>query len=1090
MECPECHLEIPDDSNFCNRCGCQLAEAIDRAETITPVESERKHVTILFSDLSGYTAMNERLDPEEVKEIMNLIFSSITEIIQRYDGFIERFIGDAIMAVFGIPKAHEDDPIRAIRAAVEIHSAVESLSPQFEYKVGSPLSMHSGINTGLVVTGEVDIEKGIHGLTGDAINLASRLEGIANAGEIVVGSNTYKQTLNHFDFEYLEPTRVKGKAAAVDVYKVLAVKHKPDKIHRIQGVRAELIGRHEQMGILFETVKRLCEGQGSVVAIVGDAGTGKSRLIHEFKSRINLKDIQWYEGHAFGYAQNTPYYPLMDLFTRAFHIKEGDTPEQVQMKIEDSLNDLLGSDNSAAPYIGGLFSQKHQEAAGVSPEVWKIRLSAAVQEILEAVQKSGPTVVCFEDLHWADPSSIEILHNLMNAFAASALFVCVYRPIIDLLEGMHPQETAPTIHRISLHDLPGDDAQAMLQSLLRTEAVPMELINFVRNKTEGNPFYLEEVVNSLIESEILTLDKGTWELTRPISQADIPPSIQGILTARIDRLDENAKLVLQKASVIGRIFLYEVLRRITDPSVQIEQYLSGLERFDLIRILTEEPDLEYIFKHALIQDVVYNGLLIKDRQIIHERIGLVIEQIFETRITEFYETLSFHFKQGQSIHRAVDYLVKAGKKSFSKYALDESNQNFSDAFNLIKGIIDKSNKENEVLIDILNNWSYTLYFRGDFNKLNSLYSDHIELAESIDNKEAQGMSYSWAGFGLRIKDNHKQSYHFLRKGLKIGEENGNEKVIGIASAWLSWTCGELGLLDEAISYGERAQSIAESCEHDHYLHFKSAGGIAQAFIFKGELQKSFSLAKTLSEYGQKHSNIRSIVLGNVFMGWSRFMAGNFFSAMNYCQNAIEQSVDPYYSMASKLLFCFCNVQIGKIKEIEDTAQEVATLCNKFGCDLWGTPAQIVLGIISMTKGNMDKGLRNIIQAQRKLINNDRKFVYAYSEQIIGTIYSQISMGEGELSISAMIKNIGFLIKNIPFAKRKAEFHLQRAIEISKSIDAKIIMAQAYLELAILHKSKNRVTTAREYVTKAIQLFEIGNADAYLNQAKETLESLS
>jgi class 3 adenylate cyclase len=229
MYCPECTVEIPDDSKFCKECGYHLVGDTKTQDNKLITESERKYVTILFSDLSGYTAMTERLDPEEVKEIMSLIFGKITEIIRSYDGFIERFIGDAIMAVFGVPKAHEDDPVRAIRAALEIHAAVDSFCPRFESKIGCPLAMHSGINTGLVVTGEVDVEKGTHGLTGDAINLASRLEDIAKAGEIIVGPDTYKQVVNQFDFTQLESTKVKGKQEPVSIFKVNAAKTEPVK---------------------------------------------------------------------------------------------------------------------------------------------------------------------------------------------------------------------------------------------------------------------------------------------------------------------------------------------------------------------------------------------------------------------------------------------------------------------------------------------------------------------------------------------------------------------------------------------------------------------------------------------------------------------------------------------------------------------------------------------------------------------------------------------------------------------------------------------------------------------------------------------
>jgi class 3 adenylate cyclase len=224
MKCPKCQRQNPEDAKFCNECACSLQEISTIGETTISIEGERKHATIMFSDISGYTKMTESLDPEEVKDILSLVFAKMNEIIKSYDGFVEKYIGDAVMAVFGVPIAHEDDPIRAIRAAIEMNAEIEALNPQLEDRIGQPLTLHTGINTGLIVTGEVDVNKGTHGLAGDAINLASRLQGIAKAGEIIVGPETYNQTLNMFSFEKLEPTRIKGKQKPVSIFRVQSIK--------------------------------------------------------------------------------------------------------------------------------------------------------------------------------------------------------------------------------------------------------------------------------------------------------------------------------------------------------------------------------------------------------------------------------------------------------------------------------------------------------------------------------------------------------------------------------------------------------------------------------------------------------------------------------------------------------------------------------------------------------------------------------------------------------------------------------------------------------------------------------------------------
>ena len=406
MECQNCQQQNPDDARFCNRCGGNLGECLDVAEDSCLMDSERKLVTIMFSDMSGYTAMTERLDPEEVKGIMSQIFGKITEIIKKYDGFIEKFIGDAVMAVFGVPKAHEDDPLRAIRAAMEIHSAVEGLSPLFEDKIGRSLTMHTGINTGLVVTGEVDIEKGTHGLTGDAINLASRMEGLAKSDEILVGESTYQLVRQYFKFESIEPTQVKGKTEPVSGYKLISALDQQTIAQHLQGVQSKLIGRETEMSLLVDSVESLKQGKGSIISIIGHAGTGKSRLTQEFKARIQPDEVQWREGHAYAYTQNIAYYPLTNLLTHAFQIREGDNPDRIREKVEIGVKELLWDKPEAKKYLGSLFSLNYADVDEISPEFWRQEFNRSVQQLLEGLASRGPTMILFEDLHWADGSFI------------------------------------------------------------------------------------------------------------------------------------------------------------------------------------------------------------------------------------------------------------------------------------------------------------------------------------------------------------------------------------------------------------------------------------------------------------------------------------------------------------------------------------------------------------------------------------------------------------------------------------------------------------------------------------------------------------
>jgi class 3 adenylate cyclase len=382
LECPACKASIPLERKFCGECGYDLSKSSKPASleaneheirisesppeetkpTPIPADGERKHVTVLFSDLSGYTVMSEKLDPEEVKEATSRIFGEISKIVGKYDGFIEKYAGDAVMALFGVPKTHEDDPIRAVKAAREIHELVDAVSPEVENRIGQPISMHSGINTGLVVTGEVDMDRGTHGVAGDTINLASRLSNLAKPGEILIDTDTCLQAEGHFECEYLEETTVKGKADPVQVHKVLSQRDKPVTIRRLSGLRAGLVGRKVELAELSEAVENLREGRGSIFPICGAAGTGKSRLVEDFKATLDLQEIQWIEGHAYAYAQNIPYFPMIDLLNRVFQIQEGDPPENVREKVKSGIEHLIGKKEDVVPYVGGLYSLSYPEA--------------------------------------------------------------------------------------------------------------------------------------------------------------------------------------------------------------------------------------------------------------------------------------------------------------------------------------------------------------------------------------------------------------------------------------------------------------------------------------------------------------------------------------------------------------------------------------------------------------------------------------------------------------------------------------------------------------------------------------------------------
>ncbi len=1022
---------------------------------------------------------------------MSRIFGEISRIVTKYEGFIEKFIGDAVVALFGVPKAHEDDPIRAIRAAREIHELVEGLGPQLGQKIGQPLRMHTGIDTGLVVTGEVDPEKGTHGVSGESLNIASRLSGLAKPGEIVIGSVTYSQAEGHFAFEGLGPTKVKGRAGPIQAYRVLSPMGEPSKVHRLHGMRAELIGRKVEMALLGEALDRLREKEGNIICICGDAGTGKSRLVEEFKATLDLEETQWLEGHAYSYAQNIPYFPLIDLLNGVFQVEEGDPPKKVKAKIESGVEHLVGKKEDVLPYVGSLYALSYTAAENMSPESWKSRLKDAVQMILSALARRTPTILYLEDLHWADPSFVELLRNALLEIREPAIVLCVYRPTFNLFTSHQLRGIGKIYQEIRLQDLSPSESQDMLGSLLKVDSIPADLRRFVQDKAEGNPFYLEELVNSLIDSGTLIREDGNWTLIRLVSESDISPTIHGVISGRLDRLEKEEKRIIQEASVIGRAFLYKILERVTELKADIDPCLRVLERLDLIRTRPLQPDLEYVFKHALTQEVVYNGLLKKERKEIHERIGQVMEQLFRQRLSEHYETLALHFTKGHSVQKAVDYLIKSGERSLKRYALEDSHWYFKKAFDFLSNRPNKTKQDNRLLIDLLNKWSFTFHYRGYFYELNDLLGSHVNLAKSIDDRAKLGMFYAWMGYALHYVGRLRVGYQYLRESLHIGEQIGDKWLIGWSCAFLTWTCVDLGLVDEAIRFGEKGRKIIKRfLSSDQELFFVLTAGIGYAYFCKGQRAETLTIGRSLEDFGHRYSNSRSLSMGYFYIAASHLISGSFLSAMETAKKGVHAAKEPMFAQNLRIMFGLSCCFGGEFEQAEKPLREVVTYSKKFGYRTVEVPAYGLLGLVLIAKGQMKSGLKIIEEARQSSLENGYRFCHGVLEYILGKMYSQIFEESTPLSIPVVAKNLGFLLRSVPFTSTKAENHFNKAIEVAKEIGANGILGQVYLDLGLFYKTRKRTEKARECITEALQIFEQCEAELYLKQAKEALASLN
>ena len=628
----------------------------------------------------------------------------------------------------------------------------------------------------------------------------------------------------------------------------------------------------------------------------------------------------------------------------------------------------------------------------------------------------------------------------------------------------------------------------MLASLLRTEGIPSELKSWVQNKAEGNPFYLEELVNTLIESQVLIRKNGDWRITRPIRETDISSSIHGLISGRLDRLEKETKRILQEASVIGRAFLYEILIKVTDLQDRIDWGLSTLERLDLIRTRSLEPDLEYMFKHPLIQEVVYNGLLKRERQDIHEQVAQVMERLFENRLSEFYETLAYHFALGRSGNKAVEYLVKAGEKSLARYSVVEAHEHYKRAYDILANKENKTEEDKKLLIDMLNSWGYVYYYLGDFKEFIDLFESHKDLAESLGDEARLGMFYAWLGIANYMAGPQKDSYDYLRNALELGERSGAQKVVGYACTWLPFACTFLGLFDEGLAYGKRAQEIAKSFPSDQYLFFKSLAGICFVYGWQGDTTKTFEEAKRLLEYGERTSNSRSKVFGHFVYSVGHSKKGDMALCRKECEKSIGAALDPFYSQFPKITLGLSYFLDGRLQEAQDVYESLVDFCERRGIGMLAAFAQMILSCILIAKGHMAQGLKKFEETQEFMLKNHLKIYYGLSESILGEVYTQFITGPSS-GLATLAKNIGFIIKNVPFAEKKAEEHFNKSIEVLRQLGAKADLGRAILGLGQLYKTKKKNEKARECFSEAANLFQECDAHIYLRQVKEEMASV-
>lgn len=647
---------------------------------------ERKVVTILFADISGFTALAEKEDSENVRELINSCFGYLVPVVARYGGTIDKFMGDGIMALFGAPAAHEDDAERALRTALEMMAALQT----FNRAKGTTLGLHVGINTGRVIAGQIGSQhQSDYSVMGDAVNLAARLEDASSEGEIFVGSNTYQKTEQIFDFEAIPVLTLKGKEKPVPAWRLRGLKSSPARIRGHAGLQASLIGRDSELRAINSVVTHLQDGKGGVIAIIGEAGLGKSRLLREARSYAETKGT-WIEGRALPYTAGDNYFLAREVLCSLVGLTPNTVSQEASLLLFRSLTNCVdGQAAEAYSFLARLLDLPLDQSSSerirfVSPEALQAGIVDSFCTYVQARAQRRPLVLVWEDLHWCDPSSLQIFEALLPLCAETPiLLICALRPddtrALAAVGGPHGDRDA-RIHRIELSPLTRQQSAALVRDLLHIEDLPASIRDLILDRAEGNPFFLEELLQSLMEEKLIVLEGYQVRTTADIGTLKIPETIEAVIAARLDRLAPANKHTLQRAAVIGRIFERRVLARLDseragEAAQNLERALEELQRREFIYAADSEAAADeenYSFRHAITHSVTYESLLLAHRRELHRLVAEIIETLSSERLEEMCVPLAYHYERGDVPAKAVHYLVRAAERARTTFANTEA----------------------------------------------------------------------------------------------------------------------------------------------------------------------------------------------------------------------------------------------------------------------------------------------------------------------------------------------------------------------------------------------------------------------------------
>ena len=1048
---------------------------------------ERKTVTALFADMAGSTALIHDLDPEEAQRLIEPVVAMMMEAVHYYEGYVAKTLGDGILALFGAPIAHEDHPQRALYAALRMQQAIRQHGDRIRLEKGIPLQIRVGIHTGEVVVRSIRTDD-LHtdyDPVGHTIHIASRMEGIAAPSSILVSESTHKLAEGYFEFRTLGATQVKGIPDPLVVYEVqgLGALRTRLQVAAHRGL-ARFVGRQFELEHLHQALEQAKAGHGRVVAVVGEAGVGKSRLFHEFKERsrhgcLMLETFSVSHGKAFAY------FPLIELLKNYFQITAQDDERWCREKVLGKTLTLERSFEDLVPYLLYLLGigERGSALAEMDPQIRRDRTFDAITQLLARESRNQPIQLLFEDLQWLDRETEAFLAYLIDHVASAPLLLLVnYRP-----EYQPVWTRAGHCSQLRLEPLAPAEAQGLLAALLGDDPSLVPLKQLILEKTEGNPFFMEEVVQTLVEEKSLLGESGRYRIEQTPAALHIPTTVQGVLTARIDRLPVAQKELLQTLAVIGKEFPFSLIQHIHDGrgarmDDDLRDLLARLEAAEFIYQRPAFPEVEYSFKHALTQEVAGHSLLTERRSALHERTAQAIEALFPTRLEDYCSELAHHYRLSGNVPKAVEYLHRTGQQALQHCANLDAIRHLGAALELLAHLPDTPTRAHQELTLLLCLGPALMAVRGyGAPEVEATYTRALALCAQV----GDDMLFP-ALLGLR-------TYYELRAHYS--------------------TAGELG---------ERLLSVAQTAQ-DPDLLVDAHAALGATLLFQGDLRNALEhQERARGLYNPDRHRTHAITYGMdpgyalTFSSWCLWLLGFPDQASTRGRDALalaNKVCDPF-----SLAFTLSATSIlGQLRQDVRLAEECADAAIKLSLEqgfpfyvAWGS---ILQGWVRTEQGNIDEGIAQITQGIASYQAAGAELGCSYFLALLAAAHGRVGQPQAGLEVVtealAMVNRTGehfyeaelYRLKGAlilqgsdkarlePSVQQEAQACFEKAISIARQQGAKSLELRATVNLARLWETRDK-EAARQMLADIHGFFSEGFDSVDVLQAKALLDAWS